>query len=133
MNNQEQNNDNLSVFNSLPGDKKIVKDQQQVINSTEQSIQSNQKIQFVDSVPENNLQINMSNGAQFNGKDSLMQPMGNMNSSTVDNVSKYNSAFNQKVYSDEELLRSFVGNNFDKVVTKRFNFSSLIFGPFYFL
>lgn len=146
MNNQEQNNDNLSIFNSLPGEDKTVEEQNKNINIEAQMNKSNQETKFVSSVQDKTtLQSNINNGITFNEGDPLIQPIGNMNSSTVsgqhinnktsnvENLEKYNNMSNPKSYSDEELLRYFVGNNFDKVVSKRFNFSALFFGPFYFL
>lgn len=136
MDNKEQNDD-LSIFKSLPGENKPIEGQ---------TIENGQEVKFVNSVQNNtNLYANADNEINFKEGNSLEQAMSNMNSSTIsensvnndilnsENVTKYNNAFNQKSYSDEELLKSFVGNNFDKVVTKRFNFSALFFGPFYFL
>lgn len=175
MNNQEQN-DNLSIFNSpldnnneqnQTGNANAQINQAEGLSEPINHMQQTTPVQSVNNTGEISTTINT--GVQQTLTDPLMQPMDNinqtqtisnqkqemqsnqllqpMNNETINNIEQSinnepsqqmmppinNNISNNNSYSDEELLRAFIGNNFEKVATNRFNFSAFFFSSFYFL
>ena len=71
------------------------------------------------------------NPIQQNQDTSLIQSQNNVNSQMNNNVSSniISSSVNQG--GDDELLKAFVGNNYDKITTRPFNFAGFFFTTFY--
>ncbi len=102
-------------------------------SSTDQVNQNTTVIQ-----PENSINQQMSNSIPNNNSSQSITPQpinnGNMQSNMPPNqninMQFQNNAVNVNS-NDEELLRAFIGNNYDKITTKRFNFAGFFFTTCY--
>lgn len=86
----------------------------------------------------NNQNPNFNNFNQTNNTSFNSTPMNNMNNqSTIQSSPVFSSSYSQQnqvnnnYITDEELLRAFVGKNYEKLTIKSFNFAGFFFTTFY--
>lgn len=96
-----------------------------------QSIQNNQNLSNLNEInqtPQNNMSNNVNNNLQSIYTDNNQVPTQNSN-----NLNQQPNSNNQENFSKEdmELLKSFIGNNCEKIITKPFNFAGFFFNSFY--
>ena len=71
------------------------------------------------------------NPIQQNQDTSLIQSQNNVNSQINNNVSSNISSTSVNQGGDDELLKAFIGNNYDKITTRPFNFAGFFFTTLY--
>lgn len=124
LNTQSLNTANIGSVNSTP------------IHNQE----SNETIQ-INSIPAQQININQQNNNVFSNNEinqTTVSPMptNNINSqSTIqpmkNNITPQQNIENLGSVNDEELLKSFIGNNYEKITTRPFNFAGFFFTTFY--
>ena len=111
------------------------------VNSTPiHNQESNETIQ-INSIPAQQTNINQQNNNVFSNNEinqTTVSPMptNNINSqSTIqpmkNNITPQQNIENLGSVNDEELLKSFIGNNYEKITTRPFNFAGFFFTTFY--
>lgn len=71
------------------------------------------------------------NPSQINQGTPSIQPQNNVNSQINNNVSSNISSTSVSQGGDDELLKVFIGNNYEKITTRAFNFAGFFFTTFY--
>ncbi len=71
------------------------------------------------------------NPLQLNQNTSSVQPQNNVNSQINNDVSSNISSTSVNQGGDDELLKAFIGNNYDKITTRPFNFAGFFFTTLY--
>ena len=71
------------------------------------------------------------NPSQINQGTPSIQPQNNVNSQINNNVSSNISSTSVSQGGDDELLKVFIGNNYDKITTRPFNFAGFFFTTLY--
>ena len=71
------------------------------------------------------------NPTQLNQNTPSVQPQNNVNSQINNNVSSNSSSTSVNQGGDDELLKAFIGNNYDKITTRPFNFAGFFFTTLY--
>ncbi len=96
---------------------------------TNQTVQNNQPLSNsneTNNQPINNVQNSVNDNIQtINQENNSMQ---NLNSSVSQTTINNQNSFSKE---DMELLKSFIGNNYEKITTKPFNFAGFFFNSFY--
>lgn len=124
--NQEQNNLNSNINmqnNNGTANNQPAIDSQQMMNQI-----------FGVSLP-NNIQHKQDNSVQ--PANNVNQPQSNLNQANLisniqsENMSQVNHQANKDLINDDELLKEFIGNNYEKITTRPFNFAGWFFTAFY--
>ena len=71
------------------------------------------------------------NPLPINQNTPSVQPQNNVNSQINNNVSSNISSTSVNQGGDDELLKAFIGNNYDKITTRPFNFAGFFFTTLY--
>ena len=139
---QPQNN-NANAINPTPNVNSVFG-----INSTSttnvqnESSQLNQNIETVQPVqPQNNINTQMNNSISNNSiNPTPVNPIPNNNinaqptmqpNQNINNIPPQQNVTNFNQVNDDDLLKSFIGNNYEKITTRPFNFAGFFFTTFY--
>ncbi len=125
MNNNNQNNNNnietnVDIFNMQPIPSPIQSDTADNSNLSE-------------IVPESDSKIPNSN-PNLNSQPNNINETSSLNNTTKTDEAAFNISPTQNNSSqliDDELLKAFIGNNYEKITTKPFNFAGFFFTTFY--
>ena len=140
------NNHNNDIFNQNNLDGDVISQQNNPLNNV-----NNIPNQGSISQPNNNINtINSANNPLNNvsnvpNQGSISQPNNNIN--TINSVNQQNSTFTNTATNmdiqeqiqphsniqidNNELLKTFIGNNYDKITTRKFNFAGFFFSTLY--
>lgn len=126
LNNFNQNNFNTQGNNGMPNNQSlnnINTSQQQFVNQPQQ-------------VSSQNIQANISQPISMPiSNENLQSTIEQVNSTISQNTNYQNDFVNQQPVAnninDEDLVKAFIGNNYDKITTRTFNFAGFFFTTFY--
>lgn len=114
--------------NNIPNNSEV--NSQTNINST--------PVEVNNIIPDNNLNIN--NGISSSQVSTQSNISSQINMATQNNVgivntqninNNYKEENSANILNDDELLRAFIGKNYDKITTKKFNFAGFFFAGLY--
>lgn len=140
--NQEQNNFNTQGNNGIPNNQPLNNQEmmnQQFGGAVSNNNQYNQN-NFVQSTPNriqsefNPNQVNLNPNMQSSVNQTAFQTPNSQEFNTYPqpNISYTNQPqMNQNLINDEELLKEFIGNNYEKITTRPFNVAGFFFTTFY--
>lgn len=111
-------------------------------NLQNESSQLNQNVETIQSVqPQNNINAHMNNTIfdnSINPTSGNPLPNNNINVQTnmqpnqsINNIQSQQNVTNFNQVNDDDLLKSFIGNNYEKITTRPFNFAGFFFTTFY--
>lgn len=132
-NNSQTNQNNQMDLSSLYG----ITSKQTTNNVSNENVGMNQPVQNNQNLPipnennqmsQNNMSNNVNNNLQSIYTGNSEAPIQNPN-----NLNQQSNTSNQDNFSkdDMELLKSFIGNNCEKIITKPFNFAGFFFNSLY--
>ena len=131
VSNTEEEIEVLPDFNNtnLSNPSIVQKDNQHLSNNLE----NNQEQSSVETLEENQVPQSINTNLETqNNNEITFQDNNSQNSST--NEASISNNLNMDISNknqDDDLLKSFIGNNYEKITTKKFNFAGLFFGALY--
>lgn len=119
---------NNNMLNNIPNNPEV--NSQTNINST--------PVEVNNIIPDNNLNINNGiNPSQVSTQSNISSQinMAMQNNGGIVNTQNINNNYKEEnsanILNDDELLRAFIGKNYDKITTKKFNFAGFFFTGLY--
>lgn len=113
-----------------------------ITNLQNENSQLNQNVQNIQPVqPQNNINTQMKNTISNNSiNPATANPLPNNNINTqtniepnqsINNIPQQQNVTNFNQVNDDDLLKSFIGNNYEKITTQSFNIAGFFFTTFY--
>ena len=142
---QSQLNNNLNkVSEQITSDNDFMNSQSNIQNNSNSTIEGtvvhqSDELTSINQI-NNNTQPQLNNinpigNSQSSNGSILLQQTNDINSNMQNNINNLNNEYINQVTEnhDEELIKSFIGKNYEKIINKKFNLAGFFFTTFYML